>query len=118
VIVSGVYSNNNPQASSTADVDAVDVWDPGVGSSFGGGYQSAREVLWDNYSFDSDPNMWGTTYASNNGFDPDPAVGIYTPNSTYPNHWISHYVDIAPDANVTVSPDITYDEHGNAMTHP
>ena len=118
VVVSGVYSINDPQRSSSANVDAVDVWDPGVGSNFGGGYQSAREVLWDNYSFDSDPNMWGSTYASNNNYDPDPAVGIYTPYSTYPTHWIGHYVDIAPDAHATVSPDIAYDENGNAMTHP
>lgn len=116
-IVSGVYANNDPITASPADVDAVNVWDPAVGTSTGG-YQSAREVTWDNYTFNSNANMWGTLYSSNNGYDPDPAVGIYTPNSQYPNHWINFRTAIVPDSYVTLSPDFALDEHGAIMTHP
>lgn len=116
-VVSGLYSTNDPNSSGTAAVTAVNVWDPGVGSS-GGGYQSAREVTWDAYSFNNDPSMWGSTYQSNNGYDPDPAVGPYTPNGQYPTHWINNYTLIGPDRNTGVSPDWALDEYGNVMTHP
>lgn len=116
-IVSGVYANADPITGDPADVDAVNVWDPAVGTSTGG-YQSAREVTWDNYSFNADPNMWGTAYSSNNGYDPDPAVGIYAPNGQYPNHWINFLTAIVPDTNVSLSPDYALDEHGTVMTHP
>jgi hypothetical protein len=50
--------------------------------------------------------------------DPDPAVGVYVPNSTYPNHWIGFRVDIEPDTLVNISVDYALDENGNVMTHP
>lgn len=117
-IISGVYSTNDPISSyPNTNVDAVNAWDPAVGTP-SGGYQSAREVTWDNYTFNTDANMWGTPYASNNGYDPDPAVGIYTPNSQYPTHWIGVRTAIEPNSNVTLNPDFALDENGNVMMHP
>ena len=116
-IVSGVYATNDPISAYPANVDAVNVWDPAVGTSLGG-YQSAREVTWDNYSFNTNAYMWGTTYNSNNGYDPDPAVGIYTPNSQYHTHWINYRTDIEPDWYATTNPDYALDETGAIMTHP
>lgn len=120
-VVTGVYSNNDPIQSYPADVNAVVVWDPDVGTA-DGGYQSAREVVWSNYTFNSDWRMWGSTYQANpfNGvaYDPDPSVGIYTPNGAYPHHWIGYYVDIEPDSYAALSPDYALDENGNAMLHP
>ncbi|MGH2514395.1 MAG: hypothetical protein ACRDHP_01955, partial [Ktedonobacterales bacterium] len=111
-VVSGVFSLNNP-----LNVDAVNVWDPAVGAP-GGGYQSAREVTWDNYSFNNNSNMWGTAYSSNKGYDPDPAVGIYTPTSQYPSHWIGFRTAIEPDHLINVDPDFALDDNGAVMTHP
>jgi hypothetical protein len=116
-VVSGVYSNNDPIASNLPDVNAVDTWDPAVGTP-GGGYQQSRMVTWSFYTFNTDPNMWGTTYNSNNGYDPDPSVGIYTPNSQYPHHWITYLTDIEPDNQTSLSPDFALDENGNVMQHP
>jgi hypothetical protein len=116
-IVSGVYSTNDPDVATTAAVTAINVWDPAVGAP-GGGYQSSREVTWDAYSFSTDTSMWGTAYQSNSGYDPDPAVGPYTPNSKYPTHWINYYTLIGPDNHTTVSPDYALDEYGNVMSHP
>lgn len=120
-IVSGVYANNDPINNYPADVDAVNVWDPAVGTT-DGGYQSSREVTWDNYTFNSNIYMWGSTYNQNliNGvpYDPDPIVGIYVPNSTYPSHWINYRTDIEPDTLINVSPEMAVDESGNVMTHP
>lgn len=120
-VITGVYSNNDPIQSFAADVNAVVVWDPGVGSP-DGGYQQAREVVWSNYTFNNDWRMWGSTYQANpfNGvaYDPDPSVGIYTPNGTYTRHWIGYYVDIEPDSYAAISPDYAVDENGNIMLHP
>lgn len=117
VVVSGVYASSNPNTSFPADVNAVNVWDPGVGSP-GGAYQSAREVTWSGYTFNTSTSQWGSLYNSNGNFDPDPLVGIYVPNATYPTHWIGYRVDIEPDAQVGVSVDLALDENGNVMTHP
>lgn len=116
-IVSGLYSTNDPNSSSTAAVTAINTWDPAVGAP-GGGYQSSREATWDVYSFTTNPDMWGTTYQSNSGYDPDPAVGPYTPTKSYPTHWINYYTLIGPDGHTSVSPDFALDENGNVMTHP
>ncbi len=116
-VVSGVYSNNDPIASYPADVDAVNTWDPGVNSPWGG-YQSAQTVTWNYYTFNTNADMWGTPYSSNNGYDPDPSVGIYTPNTTYPRHWIGYLTDIGPDSQINLSPDFALDENGNVMQHP
>jgi hypothetical protein len=116
-IVSGVYANNDPIQSYPADVDAVNVWDPAVGTP-SGGYQSAREVTWAGYTFNTNVYMWGSTYSANNGYDPDPAVGIYTPNSQYPSHWINYRTDIEPDTLITIPANYAVDENGNVMYHP
>jgi hypothetical protein len=117
VVVSGMWASSDPVAGYPTDVNAVDVWDPGVGSS-GGGYQSSRLVTWANYSFITAPNSWGSLYSANGNWDPDPAVGPYVPNGTYPTHWINYRVDIEPDSLVSVSVDYALDENGNVMTHP
>lgn len=116
-VVTGIYATNDPVSSFPANVTALNVWDPGVGSPWGG-YQSSREVTWDAYTFETDAHMWGSAYNLNGGYDPDPTRGIYTPNSTYPNHWITYLTDIEPDYLVRVSPDMALDETGSIMTHP
>lgn len=116
-VVSGVYASTDPINNYPANVDAVTTWDPAVGTP-SGGYQSAREVTWSNYSFNTAHHMWGSTYQSNNGYDPDPAVGIYVPNATYPTHWIGNRTDLEPDTLVSVGVDFALDENGNVMTHP
>jgi hypothetical protein len=117
-VVSGVYAQFDPLTHyPNSNVNAVNAWDPAVGT-LSGGYQSAREVTWDNYSFNNDTNMWGSTYNANNGYDPDPSVGIYVPNSQYPTHWIGYRTDIEPDTFISVSPDFAVDENFNVMQHP
>ena len=118
VVVSGVYATNDPvQNYPNTNVDAVNVWDPGVGSKWGG-YQSSREVTWDNYTFNTNTNAWGSTYNSNNNYDPDPAVGIYIPSSSYPHHWITYRVDIEPDPDVYLLPDYALDENLGLICPP
>ena len=116
-VVSGIYATNDPISSFPANVDAVTTWDPAVGTP-SGGYQSSREVTWDNYGFNTNVNMWGSLYSSNNGYDPDPAVGIYTPNSQYPTHWIGYLTDIEPDRYPSLDPDYALDENSAVMMHP
>jgi hypothetical protein len=117
VVVSGMWASSDPVSGYPADVNAVNVWDPGVGSK-SGGYQSAREVTWGNYSFIFDPNYgWGPLYSANGNWDPDPAVGPYVPIPPQ-THWIGYRVDVEPDTLVNVSVDYALDENGNVMTHP
>lgn len=127
-IVSGVVANTDPLTTYPATVTALDVWDPAVQSNGTGGYQSAREVTWSGSAFATNSNMLGTPYNANNGYDPDPSVGIYTPNSTYHTHWINYWTDIEPDGQVDVSPDMALDGQAcsttsssytcQVMTHP
>jgi hypothetical protein len=116
-VVTGVYATNDPINSYPANVTALNVWDPAVGSP-GGGYQSSREVTWDAYTFKTSADLWGRTYDLNGGYDPDPTRGIYTPNSTYPHHWITFRTDIEPDNLVSISPDMALDENVAVMAHP
>ncbi len=52
-VVSGVYAQTDPITTyPNSNVNAVNAWDPGVGTS-SGGYQSAREVTWDNHTFNT-----------------------------------------------------------------
>lgn len=117
-VVTGVYSNNDPRTSWPVAVTSISVWDPDPGT-----YQGSQHVIW-SYSAFTDPNqpMWGTTYNANNiggvPYDPDPSVGLYTPNGSYPHHWIGNWVDIEPDVQAAVSPDFAMDETGLVMTHP
>lgn len=117
-VVSGVYAGSDPiNTYPNSNVNAVTTWDPAVGTSTGG-YQSSREVTWANYTFNTNTDMWGSTYNSNNGYDPDPSVGIYTPNSTYPTHWIGNRTDFEPDQRLNVGVDYALDENGTVMQHP
>jgi hypothetical protein len=121
VVVAGVWATSNPVSGYPADVNAINVWDPGVGAP-GGGYQSSRRVTWANYTFNTNTTAWGSVYSANHqsygDLDPDPAVGIYVPTSQYPNHWIGFRVDIEPDSLVNVSVDYALDENGAMMLHP
>lgn len=116
-VLSGVYATNDPVSAYPSNVTALTLWDPAVGTSTGG-YQSAREVTWSYSGFVTSPSMWGTTYNANNGYDPDPSVGIYTPNASYPHHWITNWTDIEPDRRTDVSPDYAMDQNVNPMNHP
>lgn len=116
-VVGGVYSYSDPINTYPANTDAVDVWDPAVGTP-DGGYQSAREVLWTGYSFNNTQTMWASYYQSNNNWDPDPSVGIYTPTTDYPAHWIGTHDTFEPDYLINVLPDYAVDENLTVMLHP
>jgi hypothetical protein len=123
IVVSGVWASSNPDTGYPADVNAVNVWDPGVGAP-GGGYQSSRLTTWANYTFNTSVNAWGSLYSPNYfdkskpPLDPDPGVGIYVPNSQHPYHWINYRVDIEPDTLIYLSVDYALDENGNVMLNP
>jgi hypothetical protein len=117
IVVTGVFATTDPISQYPANVNAVVAWDPGVGSPWGGD-QSAREVTWANYTFNNNTVTWGSAYNSNGNDDPDPSVGIYTPNGSYPTHWIGFRTDIEPDTQTNVSVDYALDENGAVMQHP
>jgi hypothetical protein len=117
-VVGGVYAAGNPITTYPADTDAVDAWDPAVDNSGNGGYQPSREYLWTGYSFNNTHDMWGSHYQSNNGYDPEPSVGIYIPNADYPAHWFGYHVTFEPDYLINVLPDYAVDENLTVMLHP
>lgn len=116
-VVGGVYSKSDPITTYPADTDAVDVWDPAVGTA-DGGYQATREYLWTGYTFNTDSHMWGTHYQLNGGYDPDPSVGIYKPNADFKAHWIGTHDTFEPDYLINVLPDYAVDENLTVMLHP
>lgn len=120
VLVTGVYSYNDPRYAYPAQLTSVVYRDPmayytvsrfevSIGTWAGGHFSTPYGVysLWSQY--------YG--YAS----DPEPAVGIYVPNASHPVHWYHGFTWIARDnnwANGTWNPDWAYTSTGAKMTAP
>lgn len=123
-VMDGVFANLDP-SNGGETIYGVSIWDPGVGSSYGGGYSPYQEYVWDmsDWTGNSSVNQWALPYASNNGYDPDPSTynnPHYDP--PFPNfgnqqtHWIGYYATDEQDNNsgtCSGSPDYAFDENGN-----
>lgn len=113
VIVSGVWSSNNPNYYFPAGIQGL-VYRDSEGNSttsrqevslntwIGGNYASPFGVysLWSRY--------YGDRYAvgdMQNTFDPEPMVGPYVPTATNPIHWYLGFTWISHDYNSTNSVD-------------
>ncbi len=137
VVVTGVYSTNNPATNFPANITGLVYRDPegNVNSSrievsisaWTGGHFNTP---WGVYS------MWSLYYGDlstigdkQNTSDPEPTVGIYTPNASSPVHWFLGFnwvqVDIPyripwsqpgnPYLSQPNNPDIAFDAVKNAM---
>jgi hypothetical protein len=129
VLVTGVYSYNDPRNYYPAQITSVVYRDPmayytvsrfevSIGTWAGGHYSTPYGVysLWSLY--------YGDRYSvgdSKNTSDPEPAVGIYVPTSSHPIHWYRGFTWIQRDNNwakETWNPDWAYTSTGKKMTAP
>ncbi|HEU5348768.1 MAG TPA: hypothetical protein VFU63_09175, partial [Ktedonobacterales bacterium] len=129
VLVTGVYSYNNPSSYYPAQITSVIFRDPAAWPSVsrfqvsfstwaGGKFSTPAGVysLWSLY--------YGDRYIRGDGrntYDPEPTVGIYRPTSTYPIHWFRGFAWIQRDnkyANGTYSPDFAFTSKGTLMSAP
>lgn len=124
-VIDGVYATGDPSAGGNV-VDAIDTWDPAVGSGFGQ-YNTTMQQLWstndwDNYQFPHGSVLWKYPYNTNNGYDPEPSTnpGYYNaPTQFNALHWNTYWVTIEQDTvtRCNGSPDIAYDQDGNEVPH-
>lgn len=129
VLVTGVYSYNDPAHNFPAQIASVVYRDPmayytvsrfevSIGTWTNGQFSTPYGVysLWSLY--------YGDRYTRGDGknpYDPEPAVGIYVPNASHPIHWYRGFNWIERDnnsANGTWSPDWAYTSYGAKMTLP
>lgn len=129
VLVSGMYSYNDPAAYYPAQIASVVFRDPmfspsvsrfqvDISTWIGGGLSTPAGVysLWSLY--------YGDRYVRGDGrntYDPEPTVGIYKPTSAHPIHWYRGFAWIQRDshyANGTYSPDFAYSSQGALLTLP
>lgn len=129
VLVTGVYSYNDPAYSYPAQIASIVFRDPAGAPSVSrfqvdistwtaGRFSTPAGVyaLWSLY--------YGDRYAQGDGkntSDREPTVGIYRPTSTNPIHWFHGFVWIQRDniyANGTYSPDFAVKSNGALMTSP
>lgn len=129
VLVTGVYSYNDPATHYPAQITSVVFRDPAAAPSV-----SRFEVTittWTAGKFSTPAgvySLWslyyGDRYARGDGkntYDPEPTVGIYRPTSAHPIHWFRGFVWIQRDnkyANGTYSPDFAFTSNGALMTSP
>lgn len=117
VVIAGVWSYGDPSAVGNATIDSFAVynpWDQNWGAYLNGAYYA--RVSYSDWT--TNPWWWGLTYNANNGQDPDPVIGMYTPTSIYPTHWIGNYVSIQRDEVAVDNANYSIDENGNVMLHP
>ncbi|WIG58184.1 MAG: hypothetical protein OJF49_000929 [Ktedonobacterales bacterium] len=122
-VLDGVFANLDPSAGG-GTIYGISIWDPGVGSPWGG-YSPEQEYVWDTYDWTSNSsvNQWAQPYASNNGYDPDPSTynnpHYDPPFSSFGNqqhHWIGYYATDEQDRTSSICnglPDYALDENGN-----
>ena len=129
VLVSGIYSYNDPSAYYPAQIASVVFRDPmfspsvsrfqvDISTWISGGLSTPAGVysLWSLY--------YGDRYARGDGrntYDPEPTVGIYKPTSVHPIHWYRGFAWIQRDgnyANGTYSPDFAFSSRGALLTSP
>jgi hypothetical protein len=113
VVVTGIWSNNNPFTRFPAGIQGLVYRDPQGNSTtsrqevniytwIGGHYASPFGVysLWSLYYGDR-----SAVGDMKNTYDPDPKVGPYTPSSAYPHHWYLGFTWISRDKDSTDSVD-------------
>jgi hypothetical protein len=129
VLVTGVYSYNDPASNYPAQIASVVYRDPmasptvsrfqvSIGTWAAGHFSTPYGVysLWSLY--------YGDRYAvgdRKNTSDPEPAVGIYVPNASHPVHWDLGFTWIQRDnnwANGSWNPDWAFTSTGVRMTAP
>ena len=129
VLVSGVYSYNDPSVYYPAQIASVVFRDPmfspsvsrfqvDISTWISGGLSTPAGVysLWSLYYGDRSARGDGR-----NTYDPEPTVGIYKPISAAPIHWYRGFAWIQRDnkyANGTYSPDFAFSSQGALMTSP
>jgi hypothetical protein len=101
VLVTGVMATDNPLLNPSS-ITGIEVWDPGVGSTFGQ-IQASQMTIVPLNTWLTSISYWGTPYSQNLigslALDPDPAVGPYTYNPSAGRNihlWIGHYVYLRP----------------------
>jgi hypothetical protein len=129
VLVSGLFSYNDPATNYPANISSVVYRDPMAAPSVtrfevdfatweSGNYSTPFGVysLWSLY--------YGDKYAVGDGlntYDPEPSVGIYVPNSNYPVHWYQGFTWIQRDthyANGSYNPDFAFTSTDQQMSTP
>jgi hypothetical protein len=124
-VVSGVYASSDPSQGNET-LYGIDTWDPFVNSGFGGSINSTTEEVWSYSDWVNSSSLWGSTYSSNGGQDPDPStpVNYYVP--PFPNygnqqhHWIGYYVTIEQDGTSvcgTHGPNYALNQYGQPSPH-
>ncbi len=129
VLVTGVYSYNDPARNYPAQITSVVYRDPmaapavsrfqvSIGTWAGGHFSTPYGVysLWSLYYGDRSAVGDGK-----NTSDPEPAVGIYVPNTSHPVHWYRGFTWIQRDnnfANGSWNPDWAFTSTGVKLTAP
>lgn len=122
-VVSGVYASSDPSIGNET-LFGVDTWDPFVG--FGASINPTREVVWSLTEWTTNLQLWGSTYSSNGGGDPDPSTPTNYYNPPFPaygnqqHHWIGYYVSIEEDATAvcnTAGPNYSLNQLGQPSPH-
>jgi hypothetical protein len=124
VVVAGEWSYGNPVSVSDAAITSFAVYNSWDVQSWGPYINGAyyEQVSYSNWTtgVSSLPSgqhyWWAHTYGDSS--DPDPNVGMYKPNSTYPHHWWTFYVSIQRDDDSSDSAEYCHDENGHVMQHP
>lgn len=114
ILVTGVYSTNNPVDYFPANITYVTYRDPQDGS-----HQTVDISQWTN-GISGGYDLWKHFYGYNNSQDPEPAVLPYKPGSGQ-EHWFGGFNWIQIDENYTNgqwSPDWSYTIYGGQMTTP
>lgn len=131
VVVSGVWSSNDPQANFWGGIQGIVYRDP-EGDAFNTSRQEINYSTWAQggyWSFNTTYSLWSLDYGDKNSlhdyantFDPEPTVGPYTPGPNGSYHWYNGLTWIQRDNNYTNgqwSPDWSYDSvNGQKMTNP
>jgi hypothetical protein len=101
ILVGGTWSTNNPQQNFPANLTGITYRDP----------QNNIHSMWDIGTWTNGiPGGYGlwNTYYNNYPADPEPGVGIYVPNGSYPSHWYNGFTWIARDGYTSYGPDYAY----------
>ncbi len=126
VIVTGVWSSNNPNTYFPAGIRGLVYRDPEGNSTtsrqeiqynawIGGNYASPWGVysLWSRYY--GDRSAVGDML---NTYDPEPTVGPYTPTATDPHHWYLGFTWVARDLDATDKVDWAINAYTNKVIKP
>lgn len=127
VLVTGVWSSNNPNTNFPANIQGLVYHDPE-----GNATTSRQEIPINTWILGNYANpfgvysLWALYYGDRssigdmqNAFDPEPTVGIYKPTSTHPYHWYRGFTWVARDSNSANDADWAINAtNGSVMTTP